>query len=141
VICATRWLKGRPDVIGEKVAVSARGSVGLIATLAAALSDDLCAVATEGAVGSLTLAIDDPLSQPQWAYAANVLKAADVPQWVALCAPRPFLAVNPVGAGRRPLAKDEAAKLFGPAGASYRCLEPKPTEAALSFLEAALGKR
>jgi hypothetical protein len=45
VLCAARYLKGRPDVAADRVALYAWGSVGLIATLAGALSDDTAAVA------------------------------------------------------------------------------------------------
>ncbi|MBM4035743.1 MAG: hypothetical protein FJ291_28725 [Planctomycetes bacterium] len=120
VLCAARWFKGRRDVGSESVAAAARGSVGLIALLAAALSDDLSAAAIEGAPASLALAIEDPPSQPLWAYPANVLKAADVPQWLALCAPRPVLWADAVGSRKKPLAPDEAARLLAPALASYR---------------------
>ena len=118
-ICAARYLKTRPDVAGDRVAAYAHGNVGLIATLAAALSHDLSAAATDGAPGSLVAAIADPLPLPQWAYAANVLKAADVPQWIALCARRPFLCVKPPAAGA----------------------PPPPADATLSFLLAALKPR
>jgi len=120
VLCAVRMLKRRDDIAEARIAAYARGRIGLIATLAAALSDDLCAVATDGALGTFVRAIEDPLSQPLWAYAANVLKVADVPQWIALCAPRPFLCVNPTGFARRPLPASETAKILEPASASYR---------------------
>ncbi len=105
VLCAARCLKARG---AESVAVVARGSVGLIAALAGALSDDLCAGVIEGTMASLLYAIDDPLPLPQWAYAANLLKAADVPQLLALWAPRPLLWADPVGSGKRPIAQGQA---------------------------------
>jgi len=91
VLCAARYLKARDDLGGEDVALVARGNIGLIALLAGALSDDLCAGVVEGTMGSLVDAIGDPLPLPEWAYAANALKVADVPQWAALWAPRPLL--------------------------------------------------
>ncbi|HUT33650.1 MAG TPA: acetylxylan esterase [Planctomycetota bacterium] len=120
VLCAARYLKSRADVGSESVAVVARGSVGLIAVLAGALSDDLSAAAVERTLASYVLAIEDPPSQPLWAYAANVLKVADVSQWLALWAPRPLLWADPIGSGRRPLPPEDATKRLAPAVASYR---------------------
>jgi len=117
VLCAARYLKARGT---ERVAVVARGAVGLIAALAGALSDDLGAGVVEGAMGGLALAIADPLPLPQWAYASNALKVADVPQWLALWAPRPLLWADTVGSARRPLSAEEAAKHLAPAAEGYR---------------------
>jgi len=135
----------------ESVAVYARGSVGLIAALAGALSDDLSAGVIEGTMASLLYAIDDPLPLPQWAYAANVLKLADVAQWLALWAPRPLLWADTVGPNKRPLPPEEAAKRLAPAVASYRAAgaesaltvshEAPPPQQVISFLGTALGKR
>ncbi len=73
-------------------------------------------------MASLLDAIGDPLPLPQWAYAANVLKAADVPQWLALWAPRPLLWADAVGSNKRPLPPGEAAKRLAPALERYRAM-------------------
>ncbi|HPD15212.1 MAG TPA: acetylxylan esterase [Planctomycetota bacterium] len=117
VLCAARYLKAQG---AERVAVVARGAVGWIAALAGALSDDLAAGVVEGAMGGLALAIADPLPLPQWAYAPNVLKVGDVPQWLVLWAPRPLLWADTVGSARRPMPAEEAAKRLAPAADGYR---------------------
>ncbi len=120
VLAAARALGARKDVHGSRIAVYGRGSVGLIATVATALADDLCACAAEGSVGSYLGAFGDPLPQPLWVYAPSLLEHADVPQLVALAAPRPFLWVNPVGYTRKPLPAADLRKLARPAQASYQ---------------------
>ncbi len=145
VLCAARYLKSRRDLGSEGVAILARGAVGLIAGVAGALSDDLSAGAIVGALASYALGIEDPPSQPLWAYAANMLKVADVPQLLVLWAPRPLLWADPVGSGRRPLASGEAAECLAPAVASYRAVgaekkllaspEAPPAPRVVAFLE------
>jgi len=120
VICAARCLAARKDVSPGRVAVYGRGSVGLIALLAGALTDDFCAVAAEGAIGSFTHAISDPLPQPLWAYAPGIVTVADVPHLLALCAPRAAMWTSPVGLSRKPLSEAAVRKLAAPAAASYR---------------------
>jgi len=103
IISAASHLKARTDVARERVAVAARGKVGIVAILAGALSDELACGVVNGAPASYLDAIADPLPLPRWGYAANVLKVADIPQWVALWAPRPLLALNPLGEHEKPL--------------------------------------
>ncbi|NQT53791.1 acetylxylan esterase, partial [bacterium] len=122
VLCAVKIVGQRRDIDSRRVGVFGKGSVGLIAMLAGALSDDVAAVASDGAIGSFTHAIADPLPQPLWVYAPSILRVADVSQLAALCAPRPLLWANPVGIRRRPLP------------------EAEPAQAVASFLQSALTK-
>lgn len=148
VLCAARVLAARKDVDARRIGLYGKGSVGLIATLAGALSEDIHAVISEGAIGSFAHAIADPLPQPLWVYAPHILKAADVPQLVALHAPRPFLWLNAVGIQRKPLPEGEFERLAKPAFASYRAtgaeaalatgLNARPTARIVAFLESAL---
>jgi len=92
VVAAANVLSRRDDV--GPVAVYARGNFALIGTLAAALSEEIDALVTERGLASLVSAIADPLPQPLWVYAPNLLKVADVSQIAALCAPRPLLCVD-----------------------------------------------
>ncbi|WP_417734643.1 acetylxylan esterase [Rosistilla oblonga] len=118
VISAARTLSGQEEF--GKVAVYGRGSTGLIAMLAAALSDEIDAVATQWTIGSFVDAIADPLPQPMWVYAPNLLKVADVSQLAALCAPRPLLLANPVDGKKKSLSDAEGKVLFDPVLAAYR---------------------
>jgi hypothetical protein len=119
VLCAVRCLGQRADVDADRTALYGRGSVGLIATLAGALSETPLAVASEGAIGSFTSAISDPLPQPLWVYAPSILKVADVSQLVALAAPAPVLWARPVGIRRKQLPEGELKVLAQPAVRSY----------------------
>ncbi|MFP4058754.1 MAG: acetylxylan esterase [Candidatus Brocadiia bacterium] len=144
VLAAARYLRRRDDVEGSPIAVYGRGRVGLVAVAAAALGDETGPLVAEGAPASLLRAIEDPLSQPLWAYPANVLQVADVPQMLAMAAPRPALLVNPVGYRARPLAAREAEKLLapalGPCGGAVRTeTTDDPPSAVLDFLGEALG--
>ena len=145
VICAARILAARDDIDDQRVAVYGKGSVGLIAIVATALSDPINAVAVEGSIGSFRDAIADPLPQPLWAYAPNLLKVADLPQLLALCAPRPLLWLNAVDSTGSAIPADRAEQLFQPVLASYRATDAEdaahavlsdvPAEEVRRFLE------
>ncbi|WP_218932641.1 alpha/beta hydrolase [Roseimaritima multifibrata] len=120
VIVAARTLSDQ-EGLGE-VAVYGRGSSGLTALLAAALSDQIDAVVTERTLGSLVDAIADPLPQPLWVYAPNLLKVADVSQLAALCAPRPLLCVSPVDGEKKDLSESRIELLAAPVQAGYNAI-------------------
>lgn len=107
-VIATARTLSQQEGIG-KVTVYGRGSTGLIAILAAALSDEIDAVATQWTIASFVDAIADPLPQPMWAYAPSILKVADVPQLAAMCAPRPLLLADPVD-GNKEVVSDASGK-------------------------------
>jgi cephalosporin-C deacetylase-like acetyl esterase len=144
VICAARYLAGRADVKREQIALYGKGNVGLITLVAGALCDGIHGIAIDGSLGSLLHTIADPLPSPMWVYAPNLLKVADVPQLLALCAPRPLLWTNPTGMGQ----PTKAGVGVQPAVASYQALghsgrfQSSVTPAAdgqvLGFLEEAL---
>ena len=77
LIQAVKWSK---ENSGGPVSVVANGNVGLIAILAAALSGDFKSVTLRNTPDSFLNGIADPLPFPLWAYPANILKVADVPQ-------------------------------------------------------------
>ena len=120
VLCAARALSVHKGIDPARIAVYGKGDVGLIAVLAAALSDQIAAVAAEGTAAGLLQMIADPLPQPLWAYAPKMLEAADLPQLLALVAPRPLLWLNVLGADGAPLAPERAQEQFQPAATSYR---------------------
>ena len=60
--------------------VVADGKVGLVAVLAAALSGEFESVTLKDTPKSFLDGIADPLPFPLWAYPANILKVADIPQ-------------------------------------------------------------
>ena len=130
VIAAARALSAREDL--RPIAVYGRGSAGLIAMLAAALSDEIGAVAVERSPGSLVETIADPLPQPLWAYAPNLLKVADLPQLAALCAPRPLLWAEPIGAAGKVGSEAEGKMLFEPVLAGYRATASRTSPALVS---------
>jgi hypothetical protein len=80
IIAAVRYLAGRSD----QISLHGRGKVGLIATLAGALSDDIHTMDVVGAPASFADAIADPLPLPLWAYAPNILSVADISQLRAM---------------------------------------------------------
>ncbi|TWU22981.1 Acetyl xylan esterase (AXE1) [Novipirellula galeiformis] len=123
VIVAARTLSGQDDF--GKVAVYGRGSAGLIAMLATALSDEIDAVVTEWTIASFVEAIADPLPQPMWAYAPNILKVADVSQLSALCAPRPLLWASPVDGKGKGMPEASSKQLFEPVLAGYQATAAK----------------
>ncbi len=118
VVAAVNAISQREDL--GPVAVYGRGSLGLVAMLAAATSEQIAGVAVERSLGSLVWAIADPLPQPLSIYAPNILKVGDIPHVAALCSPRPLLWVNPQGSEGTPVSDVEALKLLEPAVAAYR---------------------
>jgi len=78
------YLAARPDVAPERISLCGRGKVGLIATLAGALSETPRATVVLGSLRGFLDAMADPLPQPLWAYAPHLLDVADVPQLEAL---------------------------------------------------------
>ncbi len=141
-LCAARALAQRDDIAPKRVAIYAKGNVGLIALVAAALDDQLAAVATEGTIDSLLDAMADPLPLPMWAYAPNLLRIANVPQLLALVAPRPLLWLNPIGEGGKPLKSEPTRQQFQPVaaanGAAQAIITDKPSDQILTFLKTAL---
>lgn len=138
VICAARYLAGRADVQREQIAVYGKGNVALIALVAGALSDEIHGLAIDGRLGSLLQAIGDPLPSPMWVYAPNLLKVADVPQLLALCAPRPLLWTNrqPAKAGVQAAVTSYQAR--GSAGKFQSSEAPATDGQVLGFLEGTL---
>ena len=137
VVCAARYLASRADIDGNRIAVYGRGSVGMIATLSGSLFDGINAVVAEGTTGSFLHTIADPLPQPRWIYAPNILRAADVPQLIAFCADRRFLWVNPVGSGNARLAEADVDELIGSIGSTASvatCLDDSPAPTIVDFL-------
>ena len=135
--CAVRYLASRDDVDAGRIALHGRGSVGTTATLAGALFDEVAAVVAQDSIGSFLDAIGDPLPQPLWIYAPNILKAADIPQLVALGPDGRFLSVNPVGQDKVGLSQAAAAKWLrrvGPGAYVEIIMEPSPTTAIVDFL-------
>ncbi|QEG38175.1 Alpha/beta hydrolase family protein [Roseimaritima ulvae] len=132
VIVAARTLS-QQEGFGE-VAVYGRGSSGLTTLLAAALSDHLDAVVTERTLGSFVDAIADPLPQPQWVYAPNILKVADVSQLAALCAPRPLMFVSPVDDKQKELSEERRKRLLDTVQSGYNATSAK------SAVQLAAGK-
>jgi dienelactone hydrolase len=118
VIAAARYLATRPEVAGQPIGIYGKGNVGLIALLAGALDDQFCGIAIENGMGSFVHSIADPLPRPMWTYVPNILKVADVPQLLALCAPRPLLWQNPTGTPET-LPEAELRLLAQPAMTSY----------------------
>jgi len=143
VIAAAQYLAERSDVAQQRIAVYGKGEVSLIALVAGALSENFCSVVLENGMGSFVHSIADPLPRPLWVYAPNILKVADIPQLLALCAPRPLCWQNPTGTSGR-LAADELRVLAQPAATSYTTLgndgafqavtNANPDEQVLGFL-------
>ncbi len=137
VACAVRYLASRKDIDGNRIAVYGRGSTGTIATLAGALFDKIATVVAEGSVGSFVHTIADPLPQPRWLYAPNILKTADVPQLTALCSSRRFLCVNPAGLNSERLQEAEVEELLGRVGSGVTatiCIDDAPATTIVEFL-------
>ncbi|MFG0262031.1 MAG: acetylxylan esterase [Novipirellula sp. JB048] len=140
VIATARTLAAQEEL--GKVAVYGRGSTGLIAILATALSDEIDAVVTERTLGSFVDAIADPLPQPMWAYAPNLLKVADLSQLAALCAPRPLLWANPLDGTGESMPEANGKPLFAPVLAAYQATaaETVPQLASGTDAEQAVGE-
>ncbi len=77
LIQAANWLQ---ETSHGPVEVVADGKVGFIALLAAALSGGFESVVLNATPHSFLEGIVDPLPFPLWAYPANILKLADIPQ-------------------------------------------------------------
>ena len=137
VIATVRYLAARSDVDAKRLSVCGRGSVGTIAILAGALGDSVSAVVAESSPGSFLHTIADPLPQPLWLYAPNILKVADVPELIALSGARRFLWVNPVGLNKKPLPDTEVDKLLVRTGGdtrASRCIAKSPMAGTVEFL-------
>jgi len=137
VLCAVWYLALREDVDGSCITVYGRGNTGMIATLAGALSNDIAAAVAEGSVGSFVHTIADPLPRPRWIYAPSILKAADVPQLIALYADRRFLLVNPTGLNGARLPEAEVDELLGQTGLAASvaaCMDESPSPSIVGFL-------
>ena len=119
VLAVAKALAERSDVDAGRIAVSGFGSSGTLATLAGALSDRFAAVAAVRSAGSFLRTIEDPVREPYWLFAPNILTAADVPQLIGLQAPRPFLAANPTSFGRKTMSQQAAATVLEPARSIY----------------------
>lgn len=149
VMCAARVLAARGDVDGRRVAVYGRGQIGLVALVAASLSDDLAAVIAEGTTSSLLDAIADPLPEPLWWYAPNMLKVADLPQLLAVLAPKPLLWLNPARASGKPISREALQSRFALVAEAYRAsgfgdrgqaaIAENPSQQAFDFLKATLA--
>jgi len=137
VICAARYLAGHKDIDSRRIAVYGRGSTGILAATAAALDESISAVVSEGAFASYLDTIAAPLPQPRWVYAPNLLRAADVPDLLTLCSPRPVLWVNPTGCdGHRPREERLRALLdrVDAAATVIPCLADAPEERVAEFI-------
>ncbi len=137
VMCAVRCLASREDIDGSHIAVYGCGNTGVIATLAGALTHDIAAAVAEGCAGSFVHTIADPLPNPRWIYAPNILEVADLAQLIALCANRRFLLVNPVGLNGAPLPEADVDKLLGRVGSPASvttCIEESPLSTITGFL-------
>ena len=135
--CAVRYLASREDVAADCIFLYGRGSLGTTATLAGALFDNVAAIVAEDSIGTFLDAIDDPLPQPLWIYAPNILKVADIPQLVALCPRDRFLWVNPIGQNKARLSEAAAAELLQRSGSGVKAefaIDDSPTEAIVDFL-------
>lgn len=144
VICAVRCLAVRDDIDGAEIAVYGRGNTGMIATLAGALSNDIAATVAEGSAGSFLHTIADPLPNPRWIYAPNILKVADVPQLITHYADRRFLLVNPTGSNGAQLSEAEVDKLLGRTGLAASvttCIDESPEPTIVGFLAGVMASR
>ncbi len=140
VVCAVRCLAPREDIDGSHIAVYGRGNTGIIATLAGALSNDIAAAVAEGSTGSFLHTIADPLPNPRWIYAPNILKVADVPQLITLYTDRRFLLVNPTGLNGVRLSETDVDKLLGQTGLAASvttCIDESPARTIVGFLAGA----
>lgn len=139
VICAGKYLAARNDVDAERVGLSARGEVGLIAVLAAAWDEVFQAVAVSGAPGTYIDAIADPPPLPLWAYAPRLLQVADVSELLAAIAPRPLCWRNPTNV-TQPIAADAAKRLAAPTNQAYTALgQADAVKISVGSDEAAVG--
>ncbi|MGQ9731217.1 MAG: alpha/beta hydrolase [Candidatus Zipacnadales bacterium] len=104
VIQAAEYLAQVQMVNRKRISVRANGPAGLIALLAAALSERFSEVTITGTIPSFLYAIEDTQPQPRWIFVPNLLKVADIPQLAALVAPRPLTFTHAVGYGQQLLA-------------------------------------
>jgi len=121
VMQAAKRLAKRAGI--TEVACYGRGAAGLLALVAGALSDDVSRVAADGCLASYRYALEDSQPQPLWVFTPGLLEVADVPQLVALCAPKPTLLCNAVGYGRKALPKARAAQELRFARSTFELLD------------------
>lgn len=96
----------------DRVVCFGRSAAGLLALFAGALGDDVTAVVAAGSLASYEYALENSQPQPLFVFTPNLLKVADVPQVIALCAPKPTVIWNAVGYGRKPLPRAAVATEF-----------------------------
>jgi len=101
------WLRQQGN---KQIALHGEGPCGLLAVCAASQTP-VQAVATDKLPHSFAVGLANRNAYPLWFYVANMLKAVDVPQAIAL-ANAPVLVQNPVGDGKQPLSGTAAAKAF-----------------------------
>ena len=99
------WLRQHGN---KQIALHGKGPYGLLAVCAASQTP-VQAVATDKLPHSFTVGLANRTPYPLWFYVANMLKAVDVPQVIAL-ANAPVLVLNTVGDGKQPLCSTAAAK-------------------------------
>jgi cephalosporin-C deacetylase-like acetyl esterase len=103
VMQAARYLGGRADTDGARVACHGRESGALLALYAAALGAPVERVVAERPLASYRFFLEDSQPQPISLCVPNILKVADVAQIAALAAPRQVTVLDAVGYGKQPL--------------------------------------
>ena len=101
-----------PQIDKGRIVCVGRGSAGMLALYAAALDDRIAAcVAWQSPVSYLDLITENP-SFPASIYLFDVLNYFDIPQIMAMIAPRPLLIAEPVDGCRNPLLEGSLEGLF-----------------------------
>jgi cephalosporin-C deacetylase-like acetyl esterase len=115
------YLASRPDVDPRRISLFGKGDGGTVVLYAAALEPRIQKVVSEGAVSSY-------MAVTRWKYHRNVerlivpgvLKDFDLPDLVAIIAPRPAWIVSPVTPTRVPAAVKEVSEEYAPALSAFK---------------------
>jgi cephalosporin-C deacetylase-like acetyl esterase len=111
-----QYLRSRTDVEPGRVAAAGRGWAGVVALFAAALDPNISGVAVEGVPASYAEAArSEVYNLPASLVLPGVLREFDLPDVIALLAPRPVLVLNPLDALMRKMTRDDARAAFQPA--------------------------
>jgi cephalosporin-C deacetylase-like acetyl esterase len=115
-----RYLRTRPDVDSQRVAMTGRGWAAVVALFSASLDGEISAAAIEALPASYSaLAKAEIYQQPAFFLLPGALQDFDLADVFATLAPRPLLVLNPQDPLTRKMAEQESLAAFAPVRAAY----------------------
>ncbi len=115
-----RYLRTRPDVDSQRVAMAGRGWAAVVALFSASLDGEISAAVLEAMPASYSaLAKAEIYQQPAFFLLPGALQDFDLTDVFATLAPRPLLVLNPQDPLTRKMVEQESLAAFEPVRAAY----------------------